>query len=188
MADSTKIKATDSGKIQAAVTQEVPLEFKSSLSGKALMLGLAPLAISAYLIYMGTSTNSKFAPDDYSRLPFVVGPIGFGAFILIALLVGTYQQLKKKLIVGRREVIYDSGRLDTNFSSSWSNLAYSPPHPGKRLIRSLLLGDGAKFAVFYDIFVANFDQMVDELDKRKGQSAMSSGRMRMGGDSGRLRV
>lgn len=188
MADITRTKATDSGKIQAAVTQEVPLEFKSALSAKALMLAVAPVAIASYLIFMGSSTNAKFAPDDYSRLPFVLGPIGFGAFILISLIVGTFQQLKKKLILGRREVIFDSGKLDSNFSSSWSNLAYSPPHPGKRLVRSLLLGDGAKFVVFYDIFVPNFDSMVEELDKRKGHAAMSSGRMRMGDSSGRLRV
>jgi len=188
MADITKTKATDSGKIQAAVTQEVPNEYRSVLTTKAIGLAVAPLAIAAYLIFMGVSTNGKFAADDYSRLPFVVGPIAFGATIILSLIVGTIQQLQKKLIIGRREVIYVSGKTDNNFSSSWSNLAYSPPHPGKRLVRSLLLGDGAKFAQFYDIFVPNFDAMVADLDKRKGQSSMSSGRMRMGGDSGRINV
>lgn len=188
LADITKTKTTDSGKIQAAVTQEVPNEYRSVLTSKALGLSIAPLVIAAYLIYMGASTNSKFAPDDMSRLPFVVGPIGFGAFIVLALVIGTIQQLRKKLIISRREVIYDCGNSTNNFSSSWSNLAYSPPHPGKKLVRSLLLGDGAKFAQFYDIFVPNFDAMVADLDKRKGHASLSSGRMRMGGDSGRINV
>lgn len=188
MADTTKTKATDSGKIQAAVTQEVPIEYRSSLTRKALVLSLAPLAIAVNLIWMGTATNAKFAPDDYSRLPFVLGPMGFGAIIIIALVMGTYRQLKKKLIIGRREVVYDAGTPAQNWSSTWSNMAYSPPQPGKRLVRSLLLGDGSKFAQFYDIFVPHFDAMVDDLDKRKNQASMTSGRMRMGGDSGRVKV
>lgn len=188
MADTTKTKTTDSGKVQAAVTQEVPNEYRSVLTRKALGLAVAPLAIAVYLIFMGVSTNGKFAPNDYSRLPFVLGPIGFGIGIVLALIVGTVQQLKKKLIIGRREIIYDCGNTDSNFSSSWANLAYSPPQPGKRLVRSLLLGDGAKFAQFYDIFVPEFDAMVADLDKRKGHSSMGSGRMRMGGDSGRINV
>ena len=188
MADTTRTKTSESGKIQTAVTQEVPIEYRPSLTRKALTLSLAPLAIAAYLIMMGVSVNGKFAPDDMSRLPFVLAPITFGAFIIIALVVGTYQQLRKKLTIGRREVIYEASQVAFNFSSTWSNLAYSPPQPGKRLVRSLLLGDGSKFAQFYDIFMPQFDAMVDDLDKRKQQASMSSGRMRMGGDSGRLKV
>lgn len=153
-------------------------EFYGRLTKRACGLGIFPIAVAALLIQRGVYANKVFGMNDASRWVFVLGPVLLGVGILVVMVVATAQNLRKTVVIARSGLTFLE-RGEKKFTAPWGSLAYSPPKKGKKPIRTLLLSDGVSFGQLYDIFFPQFEEIISEVEARKGYASTST-RFKMG--------
>ncbi|MBI3927321.1 MAG: hypothetical protein HY319_17420 [Armatimonadetes bacterium] len=153
-------------------------EYHGGLTRKALLLALLPIGIALLLIQRALQANTQFAFNDPDRWLFILLPMLLGVGILVVMVLTAARNAGKRVILARSGLTYQDSH--DKFVTPWGTLAYSPPkRGGATMVRSLLLSDGVKFGQLYDVFTPRFDEIVQEVEARKGYASTST-RFKMG--------
>jgi hypothetical protein len=147
--------------------------FASGLTGKAILLALIPVLISAWLIRTGLFYLDVFPPvrDFAIRFTFGFFPIILGAAILIVLIVAVKANIGIGVTVSPQAISYSRG--DVQFTTSWEMLAFSAPHPSRKFMRVITISNGEELAQLHELFFPQFDKLLKIISDAKKTSRSS---------------
>ncbi|MCE1248495.1 MAG: hypothetical protein LWY06_17800 [Firmicutes bacterium] len=140
--------------------------FKAGFSGKTIVPLIIPMLIAAILVWYGNFNNSLFPiPDDPGRGLFVFGPMVLGAVIIIFSVLTIIDNMLISIMVTPEYILCKKGGKEMKVG--WRILAFAPPLPGKKNLRTFTIGDGKQIFRVNEIFLPKFDTVVNIIKTAK---------------------
>lgn len=161
-------------------------EFPLKLTKKAKLLAILPALLALYMFWLGISAFRSFHPADPSRYTFGLPPIA------IALtLVGFLFAVPRKMCRGSVNLLesgieFNPGDHDLNVHFPWNDLLFAATRNPQQMMRSIQLVHRDRKLIFYDLFMPDFDLMVETVARRKSKKVTTGGDAGLKIDSGRI--
>lgn len=161
-------------------------EYPLALTKKAKLLAILPALLALYMFWLGVSSFRSFHPADSARYTFGIPPM-----ILSITLIGFLVMLPRKMCRGSVNLLesgieFNPGDHDLNVHFPWNDLLFAATRNPQQMMRSIQLVHRDRKMVFYDLFMPDFDLLVETVSRRKSRktSVNNDGGLKI--DSGRI--
>lgn len=161
-------------------------EYPLALTKKAKMLAILPILLAVWMIGLSISAFRGFHPKDPARYTFGLPPL-----CLAVVLVGALVYIPRKLCRGSVNLLesgveFNPGDHDLNVHFPWNDLLYSATRNPQQMLRSIQLAHRDRRMVFYDLFLPDFDLLVETITRRKTRQVATKNDGDLKIDSGRI--
>ncbi|MBS2036919.1 hypothetical protein JST97_18155 [bacterium] len=177
---------TSSKQQRARPTVRMKTEYPLGLTKKAKLLAILPALLAVYMLWLSISAFRSFHPKDSARYTFGLPPlaialtlVGFAAYIPRKMCRGSINLLESG-------VEFNPGDHDLNVHLPWNDLLFSATRNPQQMLRSLTLAHRQRTMVFYDIFLPDFDLLVETISRRKSRQVSTNNDGGLKIDSGRI--
>jgi len=138
------------------------------------------------MLYLGISTFRSFHPKDPSRYAFGLPPIAISLGLVGFLIVLPRKMCRGTVNLLDSGVEFNPGDHDLNVHFPWQDLLFSATRNRQQMMRSIQIAHRDRKMVFYDLFLPDFDLLLDTIAKRKSRQASTSNDGGLKIDSGRI--
>lgn len=160
------------GKAKIHKAEEKVKVFKAGFSNKTIVPLIVPIIVASILIWYGIHNDPLFPiPEDPMRAIFIYLPIGFGAFIIFFAILTIIDNMMIQLIISKEYLIAKKGSKEMKVN--WRILAYAPPYPGRKYLRTFTIGDGKTIIRVNEIFFPKFDTVVKLIKTAKDAASQA---------------
>ena len=161
-------------------------EYPLKLTKKAKLLAILPALLAVYMFWLGISAMRGFHSADPSRYTFGLPPL-----IIAATLVGFLILVPRKMCRGSVNLLesgveFNPGDHDLNVHFPWNDLLFAATRNKQQMMRTIQLVHRNRKMVFYDLFLPDFDLLVETISRRKTKQANTSNDGGLKIDSGRI--
>ena len=161
-------------------------EFPLKLTKKAKLLAILPALLALYMFWLGISTFRSFHPADPSRYSFGLPPIAI-ALTLVGFLIAVPRKMCRGSVnLLESGIEFNPGDHDLNVHFPWNDLLFAATRNPQQMMRSIQLVHRDRKLIFYDLFMPDFDLMMETIARRKSKKVTTSGDAGLKIDSGRI--
>ena len=161
-------------------------EFPLKLTKKAKLLAILPALLALYMFWLGISTFRSFHPADPSRYTFGLPPIAI-ALTLVGFLIAVPRKMCRGSVnLLESGIEFNPGDHDLNVHFPWNDLLFAATRNPQQMMRSIQLVHRDRKLIFYDLFMPDFDLMMETIARRKSKKVTTSGDAGLKIDSGRI--
>ena len=161
-------------------------EYPLALTKKAKLLAILPALLAVYMLWIGFSTFRSFHPKDPSRYTFGLPPVAISLALVGFLIVVPRKMCRGSIHLLESGVEFNPGDHDLNVHFPWGDLVFAATRNPQQMMRSIQLSHRDRKMVFYDLFLPDFDLLVETIAKRKSRQASTSSDGGLKIDSGRI--
>ncbi|MFN8607599.1 MAG: hypothetical protein U0931_08710 [Vulcanimicrobiota bacterium] len=150
------------------------------------MVAVLPVLLSVYMLWLGLSAFHSFHPKDSARYMFGLPPL-----CIAVTLIGFMVYIPRKMCRGSVNLLesgveFNPGDHDLNVHFAWNDLLFSATRNPQQMLRSLQLAHRDRTMVFYDLFLPDFDLLVETITRRKSRQVSTNNDGGLKIDSGRI--
>jgi len=161
-------------------------EFPLKLTKKAKLLAILPGLLALYMLWLGISAFRGFHPADSARYTFGLPPIAI-ALTLVGFLIAVPRKMCRGSVnLLESGVEFNPGDHDLNVHFPWNDLLFAATRNPQQMMRSVQLVHRDRKMVFYDLFMPDFDLLVETIARRKSKKVGTAGDAGLKIDSGRI--
>lgn len=161
-------------------------EYPLALTKKAKVLAVLPALLALYMGWLGISAFRSFHPADSSRYTFGLPPLVIAATLVGFLIVAPRKLCRGSVNLLESGVEFNPGDHDLNVHFPWNDLLFAATRNPQQMMRSIQLVHRDRKMVFYDLFMPDFDLLVETISRRKTKQANTSSDGGLKIDSGRI--
>lgn len=161
-------------------------EYPLALTKKAKLLAILPALLAVYMFWLGVSAFRGFHPADSSRYTFGLPPIAISLALVAFLVVAPRKLCRGSVNLLDSGIEFNPGDHDLNVHFPWNDLLFAATRNPQQMMRSLQLVHRNRKMVFYDLFLPDFDLLVETVSRRKSRKAPSDADGGLKIDSGRI--
>lgn len=161
-------------------------EYPLALTKKAKLLAVLPGLLALYMGWLGISAFRSFHPADPSRYTFGLPPMLLAVVLIAFLFIVPRKLCRGSVNLLESGVEFNPGDHDLNVHFPWNDLLFAATRNKQQMMRSIQLVHRNRKMVFYDLFMPDFDLLVETISRRKTKQANTSSDGGLKIDSGRI--